>query len=140
MRSRGILASLIFAPWLAAAAGGASAPSTDAALYVLHEASGASASTARPAAVFREIKRDAESSLIQIDANADAKESSMLLMLEGFCGLMRERQHRSAVAEQTSERPTQFRVTFPESPKIEDRPGPPRLVFTDVECSAVRRH
>lgn len=140
MRLRGIPASLTLASWLTtAAAGGASVPPTDAALYVLQEAVAASASTAGSGAVFREIRRDSGSSLIQFDVNAGAKESSMLFMLEGFCGLMRERQHRSAVAEQISMAPVQFRVTFPESPRIEDKPGPPRLVFTDVECNTIRR-
>ena len=132
---RSVLASFAFAPALAVAAASAPSPATDTALYVLHDATSASA----PGAVFREIKRDVEASVVQIDFDAGTKESSMLLMLEGFCGLMRERQHRGAVAEQISVTPVQFRVTFPEGPKIEDKPGPPRLVFTEVECSKVRR-
>jgi hypothetical protein len=140
MLLRGILTSCAFVPALVAAAASAPSPAVDTVLYVLHEAAPASASTEKPGAVFREMRRDLESSVVQIDANAETGESSMLLMLEGFCGLMRERQHRSAVAEQISVTPTQFRVTFPEGPKVEDKPGPPRLVFTDVECSKVRRH
>ena len=135
MPLRSVLTSFVFAPALAVAAASAPSSATDTALYVLHQATPAGA----PGAVFREIKRDEETSVVQIDVNAGASESSTLLMLEGFCGLMRERQHRGAVAEQISVAPIQFRVTFPEGPKIEDKPGPPRLVFTEVECSKVRR-
>ena len=89
--------------------------------------------------VFREIKREPESSLVEIEISGEDK-SAWVPMLQGMCGLMQARLHKSAVSEQISVQPLRFLLTFPDNPKIDDRhPGPPRLVLTEKECSVVNR-
>jgi len=89
--------------------------------------------------VLREIKREPESSLVEIETSGDDR-SAWAPMLQGMCGLMQARLHRSAVSEQVSVQPLRFLLTFPDDPKIDDRrAGPPRLVLTEKECSAIRR-
>ena len=89
--------------------------------------------------VFHEIKREPESSLVEIEISGDDR-SAWAPMLQGMCGLMHARLHQSAVSEQISVQPLRFLLTFPDNPKIDDRrPGPPRLVLTEKECSVVNR-
>jgi len=89
--------------------------------------------------VLREIKREPESSLVEIETSGDDR-SAWAPMLQGMCGLMQARLHRSAVSEQVSVQPLRFLLTFPDDPKIDDRrAGPPRLVLTEKECSVIRR-
>lgn len=89
--------------------------------------------------IVREVQRDRESSILQVESTSRNDGKSSVFMLKGMCGLMRARGQKGAVSEQISVQPLQFRMTFPESPKIDDRPGPPRLVFTERECAAVWR-
>ena len=89
--------------------------------------------------VFREIKREPESSLVEIEISGEDR-SAWAPMLQGMCGLMQSRLHKSAISEQISVQPLRFLLTFPDNPKIDDRrPGPPRLVLTEKECSAIGR-
>jgi hypothetical protein len=89
--------------------------------------------------VFREIKREPESSLVEIETSGNDR-SAWVPMLQGMCGLMHARLHQSAVSEQISVQPLRFMLTFPDNPQIDDRrAGPPRLVLTEKECSAIAR-
>jgi hypothetical protein len=89
--------------------------------------------------VFREIKREPDSSLVDIEISGEDK-SAWVPMLQGMCGLMQARLHKSAISEQISVQPLRFLLTFPDNPKIDDRrAGPPRLVLTEKECSAIAR-
>ncbi len=88
---------------------------------------------------FREIEREPESSLVEISIDSGADPAAWVPMLQGMCGLMHARQHTSAVSEQVSVQPLRFRITFPNSPKIDDQPGLPRLVLSEKECAAISR-
>jgi len=89
--------------------------------------------------MFREIKREPQSSLVEIETSGNDM-SAWGPMLQGMCGLMQTRLHKSAVSEQVSVQPLRFLLTFPDNPKIDDRrAGPPRLVLTEKECSVIRR-
>src|SRR5436190_15466703 len=63
--------------------------------------------------VLREIKREPESSLVEIETSGDDR-SAWAPMLQGMCGLMQARLHRSAVSEQVSVQPLRFLLTFPD--------------------------
>jgi hypothetical protein len=43
-----------------------------------------------------------------------------------------------AVAEQVSEQPIEFRMTFPESAAVEERKGLPRLVLSEANCAGIQ--
>ena len=87
----------------------------------------------------REIERQPESSVVEIDLAPDADAATWGPILEGLCGLMQARGQPGAVSEQISVQPLRFRMTFPDKPAIDDRPGPPRLVLGERECSAIHR-
>ena len=108
-------------------------------LYVLSVKSGTVGSAKTVDMNLREIKREPESSLVEVTVAAGESRAAWVPMLQGMCGLMRARQHTSAVSEQISEQPLRFRLTFPPNPKIDDRPGLPRLVLTEKECAAISR-
>ena len=87
----------------------------------------------------REISRESGSSLVELEIAQDADSSGWKYVLLGMCGLMEKRGRKSAVAEQISVRPPRFSVTFPVDPTINDRPGPPRLVFNEAQCRVIKR-
>ena len=109
------------------------------ALYVLSVKPGPAGSGKTIDMNFREIKRELESSLVEVNIASGEDQAVWVLMLQGMCGLMHARQHTSAVSEQVSVQPLRFRLTFPTDPKIDDRPGLPRLVLTERECAVVSR-
>jgi hypothetical protein len=87
----------------------------------------------------REIERKPESSLVEIDVAPSADAAAWGPILDGMCGLMQARGRSGAVSEQISVQPLRFRITFPDKPAIDDRPGPPKLVLGERECSTIRR-
>ena len=67
--------------------------------------------------------------------------ASSLFLVRGLCGLMLAREHKLAVAEQVSEHPVQFRMTFPENAKVEEANGMPRMVLSEADCARIQgRH
>lgn len=109
-------------------------------LYVLSVNKNGSAVNGKPTVMnFQEIKREAESSLVEVKLSSGDGQAAWQPMLQGMCGLMHARQHINAVSEQVSVQPLRFRLTFPSNPKIDDRPGLPRLVLTEKECAAINR-
>jgi hypothetical protein len=54
---------------------------------------------------------------------------------------MHARDHELAVAEQISEHPVEFRMTFPTSAKVEEPGGLPRMVLSESDCARIQeRH
>ena len=85
----------------------------------------------------REIERGAEFSIVDIEAASEAGRSSAapLFLVRGLCGLMVARGQKLAVAEQVSEKPIEFRMTFPASAAVEEGKGLPRLVLSETNCA-----
>lgn len=136
MRGHFIASSLLaMLPWVAAAAD-ASASSPES-LYVLS----ASAMTAEDGKLLtmtiRETKRTPDFSIVDVEYVAGGSASSLFLV-RGLCGLMLAREQKLAVAEQVSEHPIQFRMTFPKSAKAEDTRGLPRMVLSESDCTRIQ--
>ena len=87
----------------------------------------------------REIERLPESSLVEVDLDAGEDPAAWVPMLRGLCGLMHARQQASAVGEQLSVHPLRFRLSFSGAGKVDDKPGPPRLVLGAKECATIER-
>ena len=85
----------------------------------------------------REVKREAEFSIADIEATSEAGRSSAasLFLVRGLCGLMLARGHKLAVAEQVSEQPIEFKMTFPVSAAVDERRGLPRMVLSETTCA-----
>ena len=87
-----------------------------------------------------ETERNPEFSLVEIEVESPGGGPSATLFLpQGFCGLMLARGQELAVAEQTSEHPIQFHVSFPSVAPSNEARGLPRMVLTKVQCAAFPR-
>jgi len=88
----------------------------------------------------QEVKREAEFSIVDVEATSETARSpaASLLLVRGLCGLMLARGQKFAVAEQVSEQPIEFRMTFPESAAVEERKGLPRLVLSEANCAGIQ--
>lgn len=118
---------------------GSPASAAPAGLYVLSIKDQLAPNGKRVNLVFREVRREAESSVVEVEVADDAGGFASVYMLLGMCGLMNDRNQKGAVAEQLSEKPMRFGVTFPTHPTIDNRSGPPRLVFNETDCQTVKR-
>jgi len=109
-------------------------------LYVL-SARAAPAEDGKPLTMtVRETKRTPESSIVDVEFVSGGSASS-LFMVRGLCGVMQARERKLAVAEQVSENPVEFRMTFPESAKVDATSGLPRMVLSEADCARVQaRH
>jgi hypothetical protein len=88
----------------------------------------------------RETKRAPDFSIVDVEYVSGGSASSLFLV-RGLCGLMLAREQKLAVAEQVSEHPVQFRMTFPKSAKVEDTKGLPRMVLSESDCTRIQgRH
>ena len=125
-------------PWSAAAANAsASAPES---LYTLSVQSARSEDGTPLTMTIRETRRAPDFSIVDIEYVSGGSASSLLLV-RGLCGLMRARDHELAVAEQISEHPVEFRMTFPTSAKVEEPGGLPRMVLSESDCARIQeRH
>jgi len=136
MRSRFITSTLlaVFSSMAAAAdvSGGSSEP-----LYVL-SVRAAPAEDGKPLTMtVRETKRTPEFSTVDVEYVAGGSAAS-LFMVRGLCGVMQARGRKLAVAEQVSENPVRFLMTFPESAKVEAPSGLPRMVLSEADCARVQ--
>ena len=124
----------------AAHAQGSTASGAETVLYVLSIKDQPAPNGKKVNLVLREISRDIDSSLVEIEVADDAGGFASVYMLVGMCGLMNDRNQKGAVAEQLSAKPLRFRVTFPSNPTIDNsRSGRPRLVFNQADCEAIKR-
>ena len=87
----------------------------------------------------REAQHEPEFSIIEVEAGPEAgrSPSASLFLLRSLCGVMLEREKKFAVAEQVSEKPIRFKVTFPESAAVEERKGLPRMVLSEANCARI---
>jgi hypothetical protein len=85
----------------------------------------------------RETKRTPDLSIVAVE-QVSGGSASALLLVRGFCGLMHARGAQVAVAEQFSENPVQFQMTFPKTAKIEDTKGLPRMVLSTSDCARIQ--
>jgi len=88
----------------------------------------------------REVKREAEFSIVDIEATSEAGRSpaASLFLVRGLCGLMLARGQKVAVAEQLSEQPIEFKIAFPESATVEEPKGLPRMVLSEANCARLQ--
>jgi len=77
-----------------------------------------------------------EFSIVDIEYVSGGSASSLYLV-RGLCGLVLARQKKLAVAEQVSEHPVQFRVTFPNTAPVVETSGLPRMVLSDSNCARI---
>src|SRR5678815_2741498 len=133
-------ASLLLAvlPWSAAAANSsASAPES---LYTLSVRAAKSEDGTPLTMTIRETRRAPDFSIVDVEYISGGSASSLLLV-RGLCGLMHAREQKLAVAEQISEHPVEFRMTFPTSAKVEEPGGLPRMVLSESDCARIQeRH
>lgn len=121
-------------PWIVSAAEpSASAPE---ALYVLSVRGAVAEDGKALTMTVRETERTADFSVVDVDYVAGGGASSLFLV-RGLCGLMLARGHDLAVAEQVSDRPVRFRMTFPAGAGQEDRSGRPRIVLSRPDCARI---
>jgi len=85
----------------------------------------------------RETRRAPDFSIVDVEYVSGGSASSLLLV-RGLCGLMHAREQKLAVAEQISEHPIEFRITFPNSAKVEEPRGLPRMVLSESDCAHVQ--
>jgi hypothetical protein len=105
----------------------------DAAPPVVLELGATDSSTAR------ETTRTPEFSVVEAEIVWGDSQASLLYLVRGLCGVMRARGQKLAVSEQTLDRPVQYRLSFPNTPSIEDAKGPPRMVLSDSDCTRIHR-
>lgn len=86
----------------------------------------------------RETARAPDLSVVEVEYVSGGSASSLFL-LRGLCGLMQARAQTLAVAEQVSERPVRFRVTFSGAEMVESTKGLPRIVLSESDCTRVRQ-
>jgi hypothetical protein len=103
-------------------------------LYVLSAQATVAADGKPLTMTIRETKRAPDFSLVDVEYVSGGSASSLFLV-RGLCGLMQAREQKLAVAEQVSEHPVQFRMTFPTSAKVEDTKGLPRMVLSASDCT-----
>jgi hypothetical protein len=109
-------------------------------LYVLSAQAAAAEDGKLLTMTIRETKRAPDFSIVDVEYVSGGSASSLFLV-RGLCGLMLAREQKLAVAEQVSEHPVQFRMTFPKSAKVEDTKGLPRMVLSESDCTRIQgRH
>ena len=81
---------------------------------------------------FQELKREAETSTVQITRRSGGSVSSSMFVLRGMCGLARLRGKQNFVAEQVAGDSNRFTVSFPATPP-EGGKG-----FTMAQCELMR--
>ena len=137
MRRKHLIASSLLAvlPCLAASADiSASSPEP---LYVLSARAVAAEDGTLLTMTVRETKRTPDFSIVDVEYVSGGSASSLFLV-RGLCGLMLARERKLAVAEQVSEHPVQFRLSFPDSAKVEDTKGVPRMVLSESDCTRIQ--
>lgn len=114
--------------------------SSPASLYVLSTQDAAAEDGKSLTMTVRETKRTPDFSIVDVEYVSGGSASSLFL-LRGLCGVMLARGQKVAVAEQVSESPVEFRMTFPSSAKVEEARGAPRVVLSESDCTRLRpRH
>ena len=81
---------------------------------------------------FQEVKREAETSTVQITRRSGGSVSSSMFILRGMCGMARARGKQNFVAEQIAGDSNRFTVSFPATPP-EAGKG-----FTMAQCELMR--
>lgn len=135
MRKRFVALSLLVVLPCVALAADAPASSPES-LYVLSTQATAAEDGKLLTMTIRETKRAPDFSIVDIEYVSGGSASSLFLV-RGLCGLMLAREQKLAVAEQVSERPVKFRMTFPKSAKVEDATGLPRMVLSESDCTRI---
>ena len=139
MRTHFLPMSLLFFLPIVAAAEGPS-PSSPESLYVLSAHGKTVEDGTLLTMTVRETRRTPDLSIVDIDYVSGGSASSLFL-IQGLCGVMIARGHTFAVAEQVSEKPIEFQVTFPTSAKVEEKSGLPRMVLSASDCAHIQgRH
>ena len=139
MRRHFIASSLLAVLPCVAAAADVSTGSPES-LYVLSAQATAAEDGKLLTMTIRETKRTPDFSIVDVEYVSGGSAASLFLV-RGLCGLMHAREQKLAVAEQVSDRPVQFRMTFPESAKVEETPGLPRMVLSESDCTRIQeRH
>jgi len=89
--------------------------------------------------------------VVNLDATVEGGRRKALAFLERYYGVGGVSEEKAAnwiasgppdaVAEQISEHPVEFRMTFPTSAKVEEPGGLPRMVLSESDCARIQeRH
>ena len=84
---------------------------------------------------FRELKRDAEQSVVEVTRTSGGSVSSSLFVVRGMCGLMRARGEENFASEPVPKQSMQYRVSFPKVAKAKEPDGRGQLAFSAAQCS-----
>jgi hypothetical protein len=134
---RHLIASSLLAVLPCVAAAADVAASSSESLYML-SAQTTAAEDGKPLTMtLRETKRTPDFSIVDVEFVSGGSASSLFLV-RGLCGVMLARGQKFAVAEQVSEHPIEFRMTFPNSTKVEDAKGLPRMVLSESDCTRIQ--
>jgi hypothetical protein len=81
---------------------------------------------------FQEVKREAETSTVQITRRSGGSVSSSMFILRGMCGLARSRGKQNFAAEPVAGDSNRFTVSFPAALPVGGK------VFTMAQCELLR--
>jgi len=87
----------------------------------------------------REAARTPEFSVVEASVISGESSASLLYLARGLCGVMQARKQKLAVSEQFSERPVQYRLTFPKTASIEDAKDLPRMALSESDCARIEQ-
>lgn len=86
-------------------------------------------------ATFRELRREADHSLVQATITSGGSVSSAMFVLRGVCMVLRARTAPYvASAPEPSAPPRSYRLTFPDQPRPEQLVGREKSVFSAADC------
>lgn len=83
----------------------------------------------------REIERQPDYSLVEVEFKSGGSVSSSMFVLRGMCGLAKARDEKFLQAKAISRSPMRYQVTFPKTPEDQELKGPEKSVFTSDECA-----
>jgi hypothetical protein len=80
-----------------------------------------------------------EFSLVEASVVSGESKTQLLYLVRGLCGVMQARGQKLAVGEQISERPIQYRLSFPMTANVEEAKGLPRMVLSESDCARLKQ-
>ncbi|WP_374434705.1 hypothetical protein [Inhella sp.] len=86
-------------------------------------------------AAFRELEREPEFSLAELEAGNASDSLLGQLALRGACAVLQARAEAHVMVERISGRPALYRLSFPKEPAAEQLRGPTKSALSALECA-----
>jgi hypothetical protein len=113
-------------------------PATPDGLVVLQVDEQAVAGSKALKMTFREARREADHSVVEVQFTSGASVPSSMFIVKGMCAIMRARGERYFQSEPLGSGPAQYKVTFPRQPNDNELQGREKKVFSEQDCSRLR--